>query len=73
MANSVTIDLDPELHEALLKKAAHTSCSLSQLVNMAIQEFMADDQYLVLAGEVNCEPLVSYSEILQERSVRLDN
>ena len=73
MANNVTVDLDPELHEALLKMAAHTSCSLSQLVNMAVREFMADDDFLVAAGEVNCEPLVSYSELLQERSVRLDN
>ena len=73
MVINVAVDLDSELHEALQKMVARTSCSLSQLVNMAIQEFMADDQYLVLAGEVNCEPLVSYSEILQERSVRLDN
>ena len=73
MANNVTIDLDPELHEALQKKAAHTSCSLSQLVNMAIREFIVDDEDLVAASEVNCEPLVNYSELLQERSVRLDN
>jgi len=73
MANNVTIDLDPELHEALQKKVAHTSCSLSQLVNMAIREFMADDDYLVAAGEANCEPLVHYSELLQERSVLLSN
>jgi predicted transcriptional regulator len=73
MANSVTIDLDPELHEALQKKAAHTSCSLSQLVNMAIREFIIDDEDLLAASEVNCEPLVHYSELLQERSVRLDN
>ena len=73
MANDVTIDLDPGLHEALLKMAAHTSCSLSQLVNMAVREFMVDDDCLVTAGELNCEPLFSYSELLQERSVRLDN
>jgi len=73
MVKSVTIDLDAELHDALQKKAASTSCSLSQLVNMAIREFMVDDEYLVLSSEVNCEPLVNYSELLQERSVRLDN
>ena len=73
MENNVNIDLDPELHEALLKMAARTSCSLSQLVNMAVREFTADDEYLVAATEVNCEPLVHYSELLQERSVRLDN
>ena len=73
MANQVTVDLDTALHEALLKIAARTSCSLSQLVNMAIKEFMADEEYLVLASEVGCEPLVNYSELLQERSIKLDN
>ena len=73
MVKSVPIDLDSGLLEALQRKATQTSCSLSQLVNMAIQEFIADDEYLVLATEVGCEPLVSYSELLQERSVRLDN
>lgn len=73
MVKSVPIDLDSGLLEALQRKATQTSCSLSQLVNMAIQEFIADDEYLVLATEVSCEPLVSYSELLQERSIRLDN
>jgi len=73
MVKSVPIDLDSGLLEALQRKATQTSCSLSQLVNMAIQEFIADDEYLVLATEVGCEPLVSYSELLQERSIRLDN
>ena len=73
MENNVTVDLDPGLHEALKKMATRTSCSLSQLVNMAISEFIIDDEYLVLAHEVGCEPLVNYSELLQERSVRLDN
>jgi|GEM_PF-6712910 len=73
MVNSVTIDLDSELHVALQKIATRTSCSLSQLVNMAVQEYIVDDEYLVLAAEVNCEPLVNYSELLQERSIRLDN
>jgi len=73
MAKSITVELDVELLEALQRKAASTSCSLSQLINMAIREFIVDEQYLVLAGEVNCEPLVSYSELLQERSIKLDN
>ena len=73
MENNVNIDLDPGLHEALLKMAARTSSTLSQLVNMAVREFTADDEYLVLATEVGCEPLVSYSELLQGRSIKLDN
>jgi predicted transcriptional regulator len=65
MAKRVTIYLDPDLHEALLKKAESTSCSLSQLVNMAIREFIVDDEDLAAASEVNSEPLFSYSETLQ--------
>ena len=68
MTNSVTIDLDPELHEALQKKAASTSCTLSQLVNMAVKEFIVDDEDLVAAGEANSEPVISYSEALQKVS-----
>ena len=73
MSNQVTVELDPELLEALQKKAAQTSCTLSQLVNMAVREFIADDEPLILTGEVNSEPLVHYSELLQERSVQLDS
>ena len=68
MANNVTIDLDLELHEALQKKVAHTSCTLSQLVNMAIREFMVDDADLVAASDMNSEPMISYSETLQNLS-----
>jgi predicted transcriptional regulator len=66
MVKSVTIDLDAELHDVLQTKAACTSCSLSQLVNMAIREFMADDEDLIAAGEANSEPPIYCSEIVQE-------
>ena len=70
MVKSVTIDLDAELHDVLQNKAACTSCSLSQLVNMAIREFIIDDEDLIAAGEANSEPLISYSETLQRISTQ---
>ena len=66
MAKSITVDLDVELLEALQRKAASTSCSLSQLVNMAVREFIVDDEDLVAEGETQSEPLISYSETLQK-------
>jgi hypothetical protein len=40
---------------------------------MAVREFIVDDEDLVAAVEVNSEPVISYSELLQERSIKLDN
>ncbi|MFA5055989.1 MAG: CopG family transcriptional regulator [Dehalococcoidia bacterium] len=68
MVKSVTVELDVELLEALQKKAASTSCSLSQLVNMAVREFIVDDEELAAVGEGQPEPVISYSEALQELS-----
>ena len=70
MVKSVTIDLDAELHDVLQNKSAHTSCSLSQLVNMAIREFIFDDEGLIAAGEVNSEPLIYCSEIVQKMCIQ---
>jgi predicted transcriptional regulator len=39
----VTIYLDPELHRALRMKAAETDTSMSELVNQALRQSLADD------------------------------
>ena len=38
-----TIYLDPELHRALRRKAAETDTSMSELVNEALRQSLADD------------------------------
>jgi plasmid stability protein len=38
-----TIYLDPELHRALRMKAAETDTSMSELVNEALRQSLADD------------------------------
>lgn len=70
MAKRVTIDLDPDLHEALQKRAFKTSSSLSEIVNMTIRESLFEfDNYLAAFDERSHEPLISYSEVLQKVAV----
>ena len=69
-AKRVTIDLEPDLYEALEKRAAKASCSLSELVNTAVRESLLEyDAYLSGFDERNHEPLISYSEVLQKIAV----
>jgi hypothetical protein len=70
-AKRTTIYFDPNLHESLRKKASAISCSLSELVNVAIREYLAEDaEDLAAFSERNNEPLISYSEILQKLAVQ---
>jgi hypothetical protein len=61
-----TIYLDPELHKALRLKAAAASCSVTELINEAVRESLAED------AEDNAEfivrekaPLISYDEMVK--------
>ena len=70
MAKRVSIDLDPDLYEALQRRAAKTSCSLSDLVNTTVREALFEyDEFLAGFDERNHEPLISYSEVLQKIAV----
>ena len=70
MAKRVTIDLDPDLYEALQRRAAKTSSSLSELVNTTIRGSLFEyDRFLAAFDERNHEPLISYSEVLQKIAV----
>jgi predicted HicB family RNase H-like nuclease len=42
-AKRATVYLDPELHKALRLKAVETSRSVSELVNDAVKEALAED------------------------------
>jgi predicted transcriptional regulator len=61
-----TIYLDPELHKALRLKAAATSCSVTELINDAVRESLAEDaeDNAVFAVREK-EPLVSYDEMVK--------
>jgi predicted HicB family RNase H-like nuclease len=59
-AKRATVYLDPELHKALRLKAVETSRSVSQLVNDAIRESLAEDVEDITAfAERAGEPLIS--------------
>jgi len=61
-----TIYLDPDLHKALRLKAVETSRSVSELVNDAVREALAEDAEDIAAfGERVNEPLISYDEMVK--------
>jgi hypothetical protein len=61
-----TIYLDPDLHKALRLKAVETSRSVSDLVNEAVRESLAEDAEDLEAFEQrSSEPLISYDEMIK--------
>jgi Arc/MetJ family transcription regulator len=61
-----TIYLDPDLHKALRLKAITVSRSLSELVNDAVREALAEDADDITAFEERGkEPLISYDEMVK--------
>jgi hypothetical protein len=61
-----TVYLDPDLHKALRLKAVETSSSLSELVNKAVRESLAEDAEDIAAfDERTAEPLISYDEMIK--------
>jgi plasmid stability protein len=64
-AKRATIYLDPDLHKALRLKAVETSRSVSDLVNEAVREALAEDaEDLAAFRERAGEPLISYDEMV---------
>ena len=61
-----TIYLDPDLHKALRLKAVAVSRSVSELVNDAVRESIAEDAEDIAAFEERVqEPLISYDEMVK--------
>ena len=61
-----TIYFDPDLHKALRLKSVETSRSVSDLVNEAVRETMAEDaEDLAAFDERAHEPLISYEEMVK--------
>ena len=62
-----TIYFHPQLHAALRLKAAHTNRSVSDIVNDAVREALAEDQEDLAAFEDRiAEPTMSYEAFLNE-------
>ncbi len=65
-ARRATIYLDPDLHKALRLKAVETSKSVSELVNDAVREALAEDAEDIAAFEERvAEPVISYDEMIK--------
>jgi post-segregation antitoxin (ccd killing protein) len=61
-----TVYLDLELHKALRLKAVETSRSVSELVNNAVKEALAEDAEDIAAFEERVgEPLISYDAMVK--------
>jgi len=65
-AKRATIYFDPDLHKALRLKAVETSRSVSDLVNEAVRETIAEDaEDLAAFNERANEPLISYEKMVK--------
>ncbi len=65
-AKRATIYFDPTIHKALKLKSIETSKSISQLVNQAVKEALAQDAADITAFEERLhEPLISFSEMVK--------
>ncbi len=65
-AKRSTVYLEPDLHKALKLKAVETSRSLSDLVNEAVRQSLAEDadDYAAFEERVS-EPLIPYNEMVK--------
>ena len=62
-----TVYFDPALHRALRVKAAETDQSLSDLVNAAVRETLAEDSEDLEAFESRAhEPSLSFENVLKD-------
>lgn len=65
-AKRATIYLDPILHKALKLKSVETSRSISDLVNTAIRESLAEDaEDLASFDQRSDEALIPYDEMIK--------
>lgn len=61
-----TVYLDPQLHKALKLKAVETSRSVSELINDAIRNVLAEDAEDIEAFEERvAETMISYDEMVK--------
>ena len=62
-----TVYLDPDLHRALKIKSAHSEHTLSELVNLAVRQSLAEDHEDLLAfDERKDEPYLDFENVLKE-------
>jgi len=66
-AKQATIYFDENIHKALRLKAAGTNRSISDVVNEAVKNLLAEDQKSLEAFEAqDYEPVISYEDLLND-------
>ena len=66
-----TVYFDPQLHKALRLKAVETERSLSELVNEAVKQSLAEDAADLAAFEERAgEPNLPFEEVLKDLKKR---
>ena len=66
LSKRTTIYLDPALHQALRMKSLETSRSMSEIINDAVREALAEDaEDLAAFKERSHEPQISYERMIQ--------
>jgi hypothetical protein len=66
LTKRATVYFDPTIHRALRMKSAETSRSVSDIVNDAVREALAEDAEDLAAFEERVsEPLISYEEMVK--------
>lgn len=67
LSKRATVYLDPQLHRVLKLKAAETSVSISQIIDEALRNELAEDaEDLKAIKERVKEPTVSYEKVLAQ-------
>ncbi len=62
-----TVYFDPQLHKALRVKSAETERSLSELVNAAVRQSLAEDSEDLAAFEARArEPSLAFATVLRD-------
>jgi hypothetical protein len=70
LAKRATIYLDPVIHKALKLKSIETSRSVSDIVNEAVREALAEDaEDLAAFDERAGDPLCSYDEMVKRLKI----
>jgi hypothetical protein len=66
LTKRATVYFDPTIHRALRMKSAETSRSVSDIVNDAVKEALAEDSEDLAAFEEQAsEPLITYEEMVK--------
>ena len=67
LSRRATVYLDPDLHKALRLKSVETSESMSELVNDAVREALAEDaEDLAAFEDRQHEPVLTFEELVKE-------